>query len=170
MTMTPVRSGARLIKAIAAFVRRVHEVTKPRGVPLSLDIFGVTATGDREDWEMLGQDISVLGAECEALSPMVYPSHYGSGYRGWAEPGNHPEIVGIGTKAAVEMLKDAKIKNPAIIRSWLQAFKWKAPDYGPKYLVDQAKSAEANGGAGWLMWSPSNEYNAAWLGFPVMKD
>ena len=34
-----------------------YTVTHARKVPLSLDIFGVTATGDREDWEMLGQDI-----------------------------------------------------------------------------------------------------------------
>ena len=54
-----------------------------------------------------------------------------------------------------------------VIRSWLQAFSWKTPEYGPKYLVEEAKQAELNGGVGWMMWSPSNEYSAAWRGFPV---
>jgi hypothetical protein len=160
----PGNSGKR-ITAIRDFVRRVHEVTKPRKVALSLDIFGVVATGERSDMEMLGQDIAVLGAEVEALSPMVYPSHYDKGYRGFDIPGNHAEIVGIGTKMANEHLKRGKVKT-CVIRSWLQASAYKTPIYGPKYLVDQAKSAESNGGAGWLMWSPSNDYNAAWQGFP----
>jgi hypothetical protein len=161
----PPGNGGKRINAIRDVVRRVHEVTKARNVPLSLDIFGVVATGERGDMEMLGQDIAVLGNECEALSPMVYPSHYDAGYRGFAVPGNHAEIVGIGTKMAIDSLKRGKVKN-CVIRSWLQASSYKTPIYGPKYLVDQAKSAENGGGAGWLMWSPSNDYSAAWQGFP----
>ncbi len=164
----PPPHGERTI-AIRDFVRRVHQVTQPRKVALSLDIFGVTATGDKEDWLMLGQDISVLGPEVEALSPMVYPSHYSDGYHGFDKPGAHPEVIGIGTKAAVKQLTDANVKG-CVIRSWLQAFGWKAPNYGPKYLVDEAREAETNGGVGWLMWSPSNDYNAAWLGFHAVKE
>jgi hypothetical protein len=165
--MPPGNKGHR-INAIRDFVRRVHAVTEARKVPLSLDIFGVAASGERSDIEMLGQDVSVLGKECEALSPMVYPSHYADGYRGFAVPGNHPEIVGIGTKGAVDQLKAAKVKG-TVIRSWLQAFAWKTPAYGPKYLVEEARSAEKAGGVGWLMWSPGCEYGAAWSGFPPVK-
>lgn len=165
--MPPGRNGERT-KIIRNIVRRVHEVTKPRKVSLSLDIFGVTTTGERDDIEMLGQDIVLLGPECEALAPMVYPSHYDAGYHGWAEPGNHPEIVGIGTKGAVAQLQAAKAKG-CVIRSWLQAFSWKTPEYGPKYLVEEARQAELNGGVGWMMWSPSNEYSAAWRGFPPVN-
>jgi hypothetical protein len=168
MKLPPPRDGER-IKRIRDIVRKVHDVTSAKGVPLSLDIFGVTATGDRSDWEALGQDISVLGAECEALSPMVYPSHYDKGYHGFAEPGAHPEVIGIGTKAAVAYLQTAKPKPRAVIRSWLQAFGWHAPNYGPKYLVEETKQAEANGGTGWLMWSPGNDYYAAWAGFPATE-
>lgn len=151
-------------KIIRDFVRRVHAVTKPAGAMLSLDLFGVTATGDRGDIEKLGQEIGVVGPEAEAIMPMVYPSHYDKGYRGWEFPGDHPEIVGIGTKAAVAQLKRAKADT--VVRSWLQAFAWRTNVYGSKYVVDQAKSAEANGGAGWAMWSPSCEYAAVWNGFP----
>jgi hypothetical protein len=165
----PSRKGTDRIFAIRDIVRRVHDVTSAKDVPLSLDIFGVTATGDRSDWEALGQEISVLGSECEALSPMVYPSHYDKGFLGFEEPGAHPEVVGIGTKGAVKYLS-AGHKPKAVIRSWLQAFGWRAPNYGPKYLLEEARQAEANGGVGWLMWSPANDYSAAWFGFPPNKN
>ena len=169
MKLPPAKNGER-IRYIRDIVHKVHDVTSAANVPLSLDIFGVTATGDRSDWEALGQDIATLGSECEALSPMVYPSHYDDGYHGFAKPGDHPEVIGIGTKAAVRFLGQSKPKPTAVIRSWLQAFAWKAPTYGPKYLVEEARQAEANGGVGWLMWSPGNDYYAAWVGFPPVTD
>jgi len=150
---------------IRDFVKRVHAETKPAGVLLSLDLFGVTATGARSDIDRLGQDIAVVGPEAEVIMPMVYPSHYDKGYNGWEHPGDHPEIVGIGVKAAVAQL--AKVKSTTVVRSWLQAFAWRTSIYGTKYVVDQAKSAEANGGIGWGMWSPSCEYSAVYNGFPV---
>jgi hypothetical protein len=150
--------------AIRDFVRRVHEITKPAGVMLSLDLFGVTATGQRSDIERLGQDIAIVGPEAEVIMPMVYPSHYDKGYNGWPSPGDHPEIVGIGTKAAAAQLE--KVKATTVVRSWLQAFSWRTSIFGPKYVVDQAKSAETNGGVGWAMWSPACEYGAVYTGFP----
>ena len=149
---------------IANFVRRVHAVTKPAGVMLSLDLFGVTATGTRDDIEKLGQDIAVVGKEAEVIMPMVYPSHYNKGYNGWSNPGDHSEIVGIGTKAAAKQLKQANATT--IVRSWLQAFPWRVTVYGARYVVSEAKSAEANGSVGWAMWSPGCEYSAVWAGFP----
>jgi hypothetical protein len=163
MKLPPPRNGERT-RAVRDIVRKVHALTAAADVPLSLDIFGVVATGERTDWEALGQDISVLGPECEALAPMVYPSHYGNSWRGMTEPGQHPEVIGIGTKMAVDLLPKGK-KN-AVIRSWLQAFTWKAPNYGPKYLFEEARQAEANKGVGWMMWSPSNDYSAAWNAWP----
>lgn len=154
------------ITAIRDFVRRVHEVTKPAGVSLSVDVFGVTATGTKEDQQKLGQDITVLAPEVEAISPMVYPSHYAPGFMGFAEPGDHPEVIAMGTKNSVAKLPQG---SQTAIRGWLQAFPLRSPSYGPKYVGDQAKHAEANGGLGWLMWSPACEYSAVWTAFPVLK-
>ena len=95
---------------IRDFVRKVHELTQARNVPLSLDIFGVVAEGHRDDINMLGQDPALLAPECEALSPMVYPSHYRSGYQGWEIPGNHPEIVGIGTRKILSRSRRPKAR------------------------------------------------------------
>jgi hypothetical protein len=155
-------------RAVRDFAHKVHEVTMQKHVPLSLDIFGVTATGDQGDIDKLGQDIATIGGEADALSPMVYPSEYTPGYRGFDQPGNHPEIIGIGTKAAVAKLKTGKHEN-TIVRPWLQASGYKSTNYGPDYLIKEAKSAEANGGVGWLLWNPGCDYWAAWRAFPVVN-
>lgn len=151
-------------KIIRDFVKKVHAVTKPAGALLSLDLFGVAATGSKDDIDRLGQEIGVVGPEAEAIAPMTYPSHYSKGYNGWDEPGDHPEIVGIGTRAALKQLK--AVGATTQVRSWVQAFAWHTNIYGTKYVVDQAKSAESAGGHGWLMWSPSCEYSAVFNGFP----
>ena len=154
-------------KVIRDFVKRVRAVTKEAGVYLSLDFFGVAATGERSDILRLGQDIATVAPEADAISLMSYPSHYNKGYMGWPEPGDHPEIIAIGNKAALEQLKPTGAKT--ILRTWLQAFPMRTSNYGPAYVVAQAKHAEASGGVGWLMWSPACEYSAVWGGWPVIK-
>jgi hypothetical protein len=152
------------IEVIRDFVRRVHAVTQARGVPLSLDIFGMAAQGQRSDVEALGQDPAVLARECEVLSPMVYPSHYEKGFHGFAEPGNHPELVGLGTRRALDLLDKG---SPTIVRSWVQAVNWNSPSYSPAYLRQEMESAEANGGIGWLLWQPAQDYSYAWVARPI---
>jgi hypothetical protein len=152
-------------RAMKEFVRRVHEVTQAHNVPLSLDVFGVTATGEPSDIEALGQNLAVLGSETEVLSPMVYPSHYAPGYNGFDVPGNHPEIIGIGTRAALGKLKAGHLRG-TLIRPWLQASSYKTPNYGPQYIRDEISSAEKSGAVGWLMWDPSNSYWAVWGALP----
>ncbi|HEY2517737.1 MAG TPA: putative glycoside hydrolase [Polyangiaceae bacterium] len=154
-------------EVIRDFVREMHAVTKARGVPLSLDVFGVVADGKRVDIDMLGQDVAMLGAECEALSPMLYPSHYASGYLGFEIPGTHPELVGVGTKGTVAQLRGESDAPPSThVRPWVQAVSYESPDYGPQYLAQELKSAEANGATGWLMWNPSQDYSTAWAAVP----
>src|SRR5262249_15456593 len=147
---------------------RVHAVTEASGVKLSLDFFGVAATGERPDILSLGQDIAVVAPHADAISLMTYPSHYGKGYMGWTEPADHPEVIAIGNKMALAQLKPTGAKT--ICRTWLQAFPLRVTHYGPPYVVAQAKHAEASGGHGWLMWSPGCEYSAVWGGFPVVSN
>ena len=152
-------------KVLTAFAHKAHEITQAHHLPLSLDIFGVTTTGTIVDAHNLGQDVGLLGKECEALSPMVYPSHYDKGFLGFSEPGNHPEIISIGTKSGVQRLEKAGDKN-VIIRPWLQAFMWRSPEYGPKYLAQETREASKGGGVGWLMWNPGCSYWDAWKALP----
>jgi hypothetical protein len=149
---------------IRDFVRKVHALTQARHVPLSLDIFGVVAEGKPEDIDMLGQDPPMLAKECEALSPMAYPSHYRTGYQGFEIPGNHPEIVGIATRKLIAQLHG---HSPlAVVRPWVQAMDYHSPEYGPAYLAAEVHSSERAGGVGWLMWNPGQTYTVAWTALP----
>jgi hypothetical protein len=155
------------IEVIRDFVRRAHALTAPHHVPLSLDLFGVVAQGRRIDIDALGQDMAVLAPECEAFSPMVYPSHYATGFYGWENPGDHPEIVGIGVKGSIDQIKGADQSKPlAVVRPWIQAEDYKTTTYSPKYLQDEIRTSNEAGGTGWLMWNPSQEYGFAWAAVP----
>jgi hypothetical protein len=147
----------------------VHEFTATRHVPLSLDVFGIAASGPRGDIEALGQNLLLLGPEAEAISPMVYPSHYPVGSLGFDHPGDHTELVGFGTKAAVAKLAAGEVAG-TIIRPWLQAAPFRTSTFGPEYIVDEIRSAEANGAVGWLMWDAGNSYWAVWRALPVVPE
>jgi hypothetical protein len=150
------------VDVITGFVKKVHAVTQARKVALSLDVFGVIAEGKRVDIDALGQDPPLLAPHAEALCPMVYPSHYTAGYYGFEIPGNHPEIVGMGTKKIIDLIDKAGVKGGAAVRPWVQAMPHKSPEFGPQYLATELKSATDNGALGWLMWNPGQGYGVAW--------
>jgi len=152
------------VDVIRDFAREVHEVTRARHVPLSLDVFGVIALGKRVDIDILGQELSVLAPECEALSPMIYPSHYAKGFMGFDEPGAHPELIAVGTKGALEQVSN--VPHAAIIRPWLQDMNWESPGFGPEYVRQEIKHAEASGSTGWLLWNPAQNYSDAFQVIP----
>ncbi len=144
-------------QVITKFVHDTHEITRARGIPLSLDIFGVIAFGKKEDIERLGQDPTLLAAECEALSPMVYPSHYTEGFAGFDVPGNHPELVGMATKLMMAQIAD--VPHAAVLRPWLQAARYESPNYGAPYVAEEVQSAAHAGANGYLMWNPGQKYD-----------
>jgi len=159
---------------IRDFVRKVHTVTQASNVPLSVDIFGIVAEGVKTDIENLGQDPGLLARECEALSPMVYPSHYPRGFHGYDEPGAHPELVRVGVSNLLNLIRKHKpskdeeqSKERAVVRPWIQGMPWHAPSFGPQYIADQVGHADKAGATGWMVWNPGMDYTATWQGVPV---
>ncbi|MGO1818852.1 MAG: putative glycoside hydrolase, partial [Senegalia sp. (in: firmicutes)] len=68
------KTKADAIKEFLAYAReRLHD----KGVKVSADVFGdiISVEGD----STIGQQLELLGANTDILSPMVYPSHYGLG-------------------------------------------------------------------------------------------
>jgi len=165
----------RRTEVIRDFVRRVHTVTQAHSVPLSVDIFGIVAEGFKTDIENLGQDPALLARECEALSPMVYPSHYPRGFHGYDEPGDHPELVRVGVSNLLNLIRKHKPRHKeeeeprerAVVRPWIQGMPWHAPSFGPQYIADQVGHADKAGATGWMVWNPSQDYTATWQGIPV---
>jgi len=154
------------VEVITAFVEHVHRITKARGVSLSLDVFGVIAFGKEADIHNLGQDPSELAKHAEALSPMVYPSHFDPGFMNFEAPADHPELVGLGVKHMNAEIAEHGVKGGAKIRPWASAMRHTATNYGAGYIQQEIRTSDREGGAGWLLWNPGQVYEVAWGALP----
>ena len=169
-------------KVIGDFYRYMHDqLVVKEGIPLSLDLFGYVTW--YRDFDLgIGQLLANGLPNATAISAMVYPSHYGKGAAGFANPAEHPyDIVNVSLAKANTFYADiktacdagkpeylvsgsgtAKIAVPcgqplAGQRPWLQAF-----DIGAVYTKDlinaQIKAAQDQGATGWLLWNARNVY------------
>jgi hypothetical protein len=159
------------IEVITRFVERVHAITRAHGVPLSLDVFGVIAFGNKVDMQNLGQDPVELAKHSEFLSAMVYPSHYDPGFMGFEQPGDHPELVGLGVKRMLAEMEERGLDTTksAKIRPWLQAMRHKSSNYGAGYIQEEIRTSDKAGGTGWLLWNPGQVYDVAWSAVPKQQ-
>ena len=97
---------------------RLHE----KGCVVTADVFG-TIIGSETDVQTVGQDYTALGQTVDAISPMVYPSHYANGVFGLKVPDAHPyETVSAAMQGSAEELQEIPEAERAVVRPWLQAF------------------------------------------------
>lgn len=140
---------------IEEFFAYVHEHTKDTGMTLSADLFGMVTT-NRDDLN-IGQVLERATPYFDYIAPMVYPSHYPSGFNGHANPNDYPyEVVNYSMERAVERLK-AATTSPQKLRPWLQDFDY-GGDYGPAEVRAQIQATYDAGLDGWMLWSPGNNY------------
>ena len=150
---------------IADFLRRAYTSLHPKGVLLSLDVFGVMAWQRPVDLAHTGQDIVRMAKYCDVLSPMIYPSHFFK-MDGYDKPGDAPEhFIGESMERFEEITKGSE----AVIRPWLQAFAWRTKTYSPKYIEVQVLTAKNKGGVGFLFWNANNDYSKPYAAMPEMK-
>ncbi|HPZ65321.1 MAG TPA: putative glycoside hydrolase, partial [Bacillota bacterium] len=158
----PGSNGVSKAENIAAFLDYAMEQLKDYNVYVACDVFGVIATtwGDSDN---IGQIWEDFATRVDYQKPMIYPSHYGRGYFGYEVPDAHP--AGTVTRALTDAIKrNAPIKDPAIIRPWLQSFTatWILGHipYGAKEVRQQIDAALALGIEEYILWSPVNKYPA----------
>ena len=150
---------------ITDFLKHAYAERHLKGVLLSLDVFGVMAWQRPVDLSHTGQDIVGMAKYCDVLSPMIYPSHF-FGMDGYAHPGDAPEhFIGESMDRFKLITKD----NNAVIRPWLQAFRWRTKTYSPEYIETQVRVAKEKGGVGFLFWNAGNDYSKPYAAMPVMK-
>jgi hypothetical protein len=168
-------------KVIGDFYAFMHRELARKNVPLSLDLFGYVTW--YRDFDLgIGQLLVDALPNSEAISAMVYPSHYTSGALGFANPADHPyEIVAASLQKANGLVADhkkscdggaaefvisgtgtSKIVMPCGVplagqRPWLQAFDIGAV-YTPELINAQIKAVRDQGGTGFLLWNARNVY------------
>lgn len=148
--------------AVKGFLKRAREQLADYNVHFACDVFGVIATswGDTDE---IGQIWETFAPEVDYQCPMVYPSHYGPGYFGYPVPDAEP--AGTVNRALTDAIKrNAPLKEPAIIRPWLQSFTatWIRGyiPYGAREVRQQIDAALKLGIEEYMIWDPSNVYPA----------
>jgi hypothetical protein len=150
---------------IVDFLRKAHAQLQPKGVLLSLDVFGIMAWQRPVDLSHTGQDIVAMAKHCDVLSPMIYPSHF-FGMDGIAHPGDAPEhFIG----ESMDRFEKITQGSGVVLRPWLQAFAWRTKTYSPKYIEAQVLTAKNKGGLGFLFWNANNDYSKPYLAMPEMR-
>ena len=121
ITTFPGRNDRDKDEAIEDFLIYAQKALEPYHVHVSADVFGVITHSWDDKPEDIGQTWRKITNNTEYISPMVYPSHYGTGYYGFDVPDQHPyEIIQYASREAIE--RNAAQRKPAIIRHWYQGF------------------------------------------------
>src|SRR5437588_1640927 len=154
----PAHHGETQREAVREHITLLRNRLRPLGVPVTFDIFGLTAsatTGDLGIGQVWEDFINVA----DVVLPMVYPSHYYRGAFGLAWPNGEPYRV---VRYALSDALQRSRPHPAAaeIRPFLQAFTLgrRLPRYAPSQIRDQIRAAEDLGITSWVLWNPRSVY------------
>lgn len=150
--------------ALKNFFVYLHKHLEGTDMKTSADLFGMTTTETNDMG--IGQIFENAFPYFDYVMPMVYPSHYPSGFIKYKNPAQHPyELIQYTMKSAVDRrnaLATSTGQKLAELRPWLQDFDLGA-DYGPKEVRDQIKATYDVGLTSWALWSASNKYTKSAL-------
>ena len=151
------RTGDTPRLAVRRHVQYLKALLSPLGVPVTFDIFGLTASAT--DDMGIGQVWEDFSSVADVVLPMVYPSHYRAGSYGFARPNAEPyKIV---HRALQEALSRSHAADAAAVRPYLQAFTLgrRLPRYTPFEVRQEIRAAEDLGINSWVLWNPRSVYN-----------
>jgi hypothetical protein len=152
---------------ITEFLAQAREELSPYGVLLSIDVFGVIAWGSPEDVYATGQRIEDLAKYCDVISPMIYPSHFYGPFDGVGKPVTEPfTMVSETCRKFSSILKESKVT----LRPWIQAFPYRAKEFGEGFILEQLRGLAHSEARGWLLWSAGNYYDYAWKALLLWND
>jgi len=152
------RSGQTKREAVREHVALLKDRLRPFGVPVTFDIFGLTAsvtTGDLGIGQVWEDFVSVA----DVVLPMVYPSHYYRGAFGYAWPNGQPYHI-VHSALTDALQRSRPLPGSAEIRPFLQAFTLgrRLPRYTPFEIREQIRAVEDLGITSWVLWNPRSVY------------
>jgi hypothetical protein len=151
------RPGETQREGVQAGIGILMQRLQPLGVPVTFDIFGLTAsaTGDLGIGQVWEDFVSVA----DVVLPMVYPSHYYKGSYGLAWPNGEPyRVVRNALSEALERARPRARAAPR--RPYHKAFTLgrRKPRYTPHEIREQIRAAEELGINTWVLWNPRSVY------------
>jgi hypothetical protein len=144
-------------QTIAKFLEYAQGRLKPLGVRVSAAVFGLAATRDLG----IGQRPRLMAKHLDAIYPMVYPSHFGSGEYGLEDPNGTP---GATVTMALRRFRRVLAGMPTKLIPWLQDFSWAGRTYGVPEITDQIDAARRVRSTGFLLWNAGGVYTDGTLG------
>ena len=135
---------------IARFLNYATKQLKPFGVRVSADVFGLAATRDLG----IGQSPKRLASFIDAISPMVYPSHFGAGEYGLPDP---EAVPGTTVAYALSDFNTQVAGKRAELVPWLQDFTINR-HFTLSDLEDQILAVRRAKARGYLLWNPNGIY------------
>lgn len=149
---------------VAGFVKYAREQLEPMGVRVSVDIFGYAASVPAA--EGIGQDFVKISNDVHVISPMVYPSHYSTGWFNQVDPDKSPYETIIGAMTDTHKKLDSIGESKPIIRPWIQDFtaSWLGKGhyikYGKAEVEAQINALKKTDIHEYLLWNAGNKYSA----------
>ena len=135
------------VAAIASFLEEAKRRITPMGCAMSADVFGIIVS--RPSDQGIGQRPEDLSPHVDAISPMVYPSHYSDDWLGLADPNEHPYDV---TADAIDNAIP-RLAPGTELRPWLQAFFW------TNQQIRRSIQAAEDRDVGWILWNSVSNYS-----------
>ncbi len=126
------------------------------GPVISVDLFGLSTTA--QDDLGIGQLLENALNNFDYVSPMVYPSHFATGWHNFKDPQAHPyDVVKISMDKAVVRAQAMHVPSSKL-RPWLQDFGLFGETYGPNEVRAQIQATNDAGLSSWLLWDASNVF------------
>ena len=132
-------------EAIRGFLVEAASLLHPLGCAVAVDVFGfVTTVADDGG---IGQNWEDITSVVDVASPMLYPSHYGTGWYGYETPNENPG--GVIDQALADAMR--RLNRQVVVRPWLQDF-----GYSTSEVREQIEMAEKYG-LGWMLWNARSQ-------------
>jgi hypothetical protein len=174
------RDGKTKQELLEDFFKYLHEHVAPTGAKMSADLFGMTTTNT--DDLNIGQVLERALPYFDYIAPMVYPSHYPSGFHGYKDVNAHGyDIVKysmteavrrtVATTTSIPSMAYTRIgtSTPAVyskpaypankMRPWLQDFDYPV-EYTPAMVQEQIQANIDSGLSSYYFWDPANKYSS----------
>ncbi|HUF02486.1 MAG TPA: putative glycoside hydrolase, partial [Gaiellaceae bacterium] len=139
-------------RAVTSFLEESRDALQETGVLVGASVFGVSATRPKE----VAQPIPGMARAVDYIAPMLYPSHWGPGEYGVADPNGSPyEIV---RRSLVDFVRQTRGTGARVV-PWLQDFSY-GRTYGPTEVAAQIRAARDAGLDEFILWDAGVTYTA----------
>jgi len=152
------------VDTITQFLKTARKELKPYGVEISADVFGYSAMV--EEAPGIGQSFPKIAENTDAISSMIYPSHWSPGDFGYDAPDKEPYgAVDKYLDKETEVLNKLGKQKPKS-RPWLQDFtaqylgEGNYMTYDKQAVEAQIQALKDHGINEFLLWNAGNDYTS----------